>query len=286
MRFVSYLDGSAPALAVRIGEELVNLTAQGFPATLDELLILGSAGMQSVQRAVDSARQRSAISGITWLPPLLRPPKAIAVGLNYADHAAEAKLPTSAFPTLFQRYSSSWVAHQAAMIRPRASTHFDYEGELVVIIGTAGRHIAKQDALRHVAGYSAFNEGSIRDFQMRTSQWLIGKNFDASGAFGPEFVTADELPPGATGLRLQTRLNGRSVQDGNTRDMIFDVASLISVCSEAFTLSVGDIIITGTPAGVGFSRKPPLFMKAGDVCEIEIEGIGTLSNPIVDEITA
>lgn len=283
MRFVSYLDGSAPALAVRLEHELVNLTAQGFPATLDELLNLGPSGLESVQRAVKSATQRSPIEGVRYLPPLQRPPKATAVGLNYADHAAETKLTTAGYPVLFHRYPSSWVAHRAALVRPARSSHFDYEGELVVVIGKPGRYISKQDALAHVAGYSIFNEGSVRDYQLRTSQWMIGKNFDASGAFGPELVTADELPPGAVGLRLQTRLNGRQVQDASTQDMIFDVPTLIATCSEAFALSIGDIIITGTPAGVGFTRKPPLFMQAGDVCEVEVEGIGILHNPVLDE---
>jgi 2-keto-4-pentenoate hydratase/2-oxohepta-3-ene-1,7-dioic acid hydratase in catechol pathway len=151
------------------------------------------------------------------------------------------------------------------------------------VIGKRGRYIPKEKALGFVAGYSVFNDGSIRDYQFKSTQWLMGKNFDATGPLGPDFVTADELPPGAIGLQLMTRLNGQVMQNANTRDMIFDIATLVSTASEAMTLEPGDLIVSGTPAGVGFARKPPVWMKNGDVCEVEIEGVGTLSNPIKDE---
>ncbi|MBV7482185.1 fumarylacetoacetate hydrolase family protein [Bordetella sp. BOR01] len=217
------------------------------------------------------------------MPPLHNPSKAIAVGLNYHDHAVESSMPAPSYPVLFQRYASSWVAHGEPLVLPKLSAEFDFEGELVVVIGKAGRYIDPDTALGHVAGYSIFNDGSIRDYQFKTPQWLMGKNFDHSGAFGPEFVTEDELPAGAKGLRLRTRLNGTTVQDASTRDMIFDVPRLVATCSQAFTLRPGDMIISGTPAGVGFARKPPLYMKAGDVCEVEIEGLGTLSNAVIAE---
>jgi 2-keto-4-pentenoate hydratase/2-oxohepta-3-ene-1,7-dioic acid hydratase in catechol pathway len=175
------------------------------------------------------------------------------------------------------------VGHGAALVRPRVSEQFDYEGELLVVIGKAGRYIGKERALDHVAGYSIFNDGSIRDYQFKSTQWMMGKNFDATGSFGPEFVTADEVPAGAVGLQLRTRLNGQVLQDANTRDMIFDVATLVSTCSEPMALRPGDMIISGTPAGVGAARKPPVWMKSDDVCEIEIEGLGILRNPVVDE---
>jgi acylpyruvate hydrolase len=168
-------------------------------------------------------------------------------------------------------------------VRPRVSDKFDYEGELVVVIGRGGRAISKDAALSHVIGYSIFNDASVRDYQMKSTQWTMGKNFDGTGAFGPHLVTADELPAGGAGLRLQTRLNGKVVQDASTAELIFDVKTLISLLSEAFTLESGDIIVSGTPSGVGFARKPPLWMKAGDVCEVEIEGVGTLVNPVADE---
>jgi 2-keto-4-pentenoate hydratase/2-oxohepta-3-ene-1,7-dioic acid hydratase in catechol pathway len=175
------------------------------------------------------------------------------------------------------------MGHGSPIVRPKVSMQLDYEGELVAVIGKAGRHIAKADALSHVAGYSICNDASVRDYQFKSAQWTIGKNFDNTGPFGPVFVTADALPPGAAGLQLQTRLNGVVVQSASTSSLIFDVATLVSLLSEAVCLLPGDIIVTGTPSGVGLARKPPLWMKHGDVCEVEIEGIGTLTNPIRDE---
>ena len=282
MRLIAFHSQGQPAIGLRLGQEVVDLTAAGLPATLDALLRAGPEGLVAAQRAGASARTRLALAGIAWLPPLQSPSKAIAVGLNYVDHAAEGNFEPPKYPVLFHRFPSSWVGHGQPLVRPHVSTQFDYEGELVVVIGKAGRYIDKAKALAHVAGYSLFNDGSIRDYQFKSAQWMMGKNFDRSGAFGPELVTADELPAGAAGLKLQTRLNGRVMQEADTRDMIFDVATLVSVCSEPFALQPGDIIIAGTPAGVGFARKPPVFMKAGDVCEVEIEGVGLLSNPVVD----
>jgi 2-keto-4-pentenoate hydratase/2-oxohepta-3-ene-1,7-dioic acid hydratase in catechol pathway len=272
------------ALGCRVSENIVDLTAAGGPASLDDVLNAGSGALAALETLAQSIKTSIPMYEVTrWLPPILAPSKAIAIGLNYADHAAEGNSEIPTYPVVFTRFSSSWVGHNAPIIKPRASVAFDYEAEMVVVIGKSGRHIAKSDALNHVAGYSIFNEGSARDFQSRTHQWTIGKNFDQSGGFGPWFVTADELPPGASGLRIQTRLNGRVLQDANTRDMIFDVATLVSVVSEVMALSPGDIIISGTPAGVGFSYNPPVWMQPGDVCEIEIEHIGILSNPIIAE---
>lgn len=282
MRILAFQNGSSSAIGVRAGDELVDLTALGLPSTLDELLKAGPEGIQAARRVLRGATKRRPLEGITWLAPVRSPSKAIAVGLNYTDHAAEANFDAPAYPVLFQRYASSWVGHEQALLRPRVSDEFDYEGELAIIIGKAGRYIGKADALAHVSGYSIFNDGSIRDYQFKSHQWMMGKNFDSSGAFGPEFVTVDELPTAARGLRLQTRLNGRVLQDANTSDMIFDVATLVSICSEPFALQPGDIIIAGTPAGVGFARTPKIFMKPGDVCEVEIEGIGILRNPVAD----
>jgi 2-keto-4-pentenoate hydratase/2-oxohepta-3-ene-1,7-dioic acid hydratase in catechol pathway len=169
------------------------------------------------------------------------------------------------------------------MIRPAQSEQFDYEVELAVIIGKRTRRATTQDALFSVAGYSVFNDGSVRDYQFKTSQWTIGKNFDSTGSFGPDFVSADELPPGAKGLRVTTRLNGTLVQDADTADMIFDVAATIAILSECMTLAIGDVIVMGTPSGVGFARTPQLWMKPGDICECAIEGVGSLRNPIAQE---
>jgi acylpyruvate hydrolase len=253
-----------------------------FPGTLDHLVGGGETALRSIGKDL-LAGQLFDQQQIHLLPPLSASPKIICIGLNYASHAKEGGFETPAYPAVFVRFHSSLIGHRSPLLRPRISDKLDYEGELVAVIGRGGRRIAKEDALSHVIGYSVFNDGSIRDYQMKSTQWTVGKNFNGTGAFGPYLVTSDEVPPGATGLKLRTRLNGQVVQDGNTSDLIFDVATLVSMLSEAFPLQSGDIIVTGTPSGVGFARKPPLFMKAGDVCEVEIEGIGTLVNPVADE---
>lgn len=223
------------------------------------------------------------LGAVKVLPPIPRPGKIICVGLNYADHAAESPYDAPTYPTLFPRFTTSLIADGDPIIRPRVSHELDFEGELVAVIGTTGRNIPKAKATSHVAAYSIFNDGSVRDYQFKAPQWTVGKNFDGTGAFGPYVVTADELPDGATGLHLETRLNGQVVQSASTSDMLFPVADLISIISEAITLEAGDIIVTGTPAGIGWARTPKLFMKPGDVVEVEIEGIGILRNPIADE---
>lgn len=172
------------------------------------------------------------------------------------------------------------------MIRPTASDSLDFEGEIAAVLGKGGRYISKDDALSCVAGYSLFNDGSVREYQFKSPQWTVGMNFDGTGAFGPDLVTADELPAGAKGLWLETRLNGEVVQAASTDDMVFDIASLISILSEAITLEPGDVIVTGTPSGIGWARTPRLLMKQGDVCEVSVEGIGTLRNVIADEQAA
>lgn len=282
MKFLSYRSGSAAGLAVDKDDGFVGLTTAdpGFPGTL--LSLVESGGDALAAAAVTLRRSGSPIDvgAVELLAPLI-PSKVICVGLNYADHAAESNMALPEFPTLFSRFASSIIAPGAPIRLPRVSAALDYEGELAVVIGKRGRYIPKEHALDHVAGYSTFNDASIRDYQLRTPQWTIGKNFDGTGAFGPVMVTADALPPGASGLAIQTRLNGQVMQSSSTDQLIFDVATLIATTSEAMTLEPGDVIITGTPAGVGGARKPQLFMKAGDVCEVEIEGIGVLRNPVV-----
>jgi 2-keto-4-pentenoate hydratase/2-oxohepta-3-ene-1,7-dioic acid hydratase in catechol pathway len=175
------------------------------------------------------------------------------------------------------------VGHLQPMIRPKVSDKFDYEAELAFVVGKRAKHLTTANALDCLAGYSAFNDGSLRDYQRKSTQWTIGKNFDATGGFGPWLVTPDELPAGAAGLRIQSRLNGKVMQDANTQDFLWDVVESLRIITECMTLEPGDVIITGTPAGVGYARNPPVWMAPGDVCEIEIEGIGILSNPIIDE---
>ncbi len=253
-----------------------------FPGTLDQVIRSGSQGLVDTAGVLSAGRAFD-MASVTPLPPLSRPPKIICVGLNYRDHANESGLQVPEDPALFARFTSSLVAHDAPIRRPAESDKLDYEGELVAVIGAGGRRIARSAALDHVAGYSIFNDASIRDFQLRTPQWTMGKNFDGTGAFGPSMVTADELPAGARGLKIETRLNGETMQSASTESLIFDVATLISMISVGITLEPGDVIVTGTPSGVGGARKPPVFMKAGDVCEVEIERLGILRNRVVDD---
>lgn len=252
---------------------------KGFPGDLVELIAQGSDALRGAGDALKGGAVID-LDDVTYLPPIDRAGKIICVGLNYADHSAESGFKVPEYPTIFARFNSSLIGHKAAIIRPPQSDQLDYEGELVAVIGKGGRNIPLSSALYHVAGYSIFNDGSIRDYQTKTPQWTVGKNFDGTGAFGPYFVTPEDLPSGAIGLKLETRLNGQVVQSATTKDMIFSVADQISMLSEAFTLEAGDILVTGTPAGVGLARTPQLWMKPGDICEVEIEGLGTLVNPI------
>ena len=223
------------------------------------------------------------VAQITPSLVLARPGKIVCLGLNYAEHAREGGYAVPDYPAMFLRAATSMIAAEAPMILPNASVTFDYEAELMVIIGKGGRHIAAENALEHVFGYSTFNDGSVREYQRKTHQWTAGKNFDGTGAVGPYVVTPDEVPAGAAGLQISTRLNGRVLQNSNTSDMIFPVARTIAIVSEIMTLEPGDMIAFGTPPGVGHARDPQVWMKAGDVVEVEIEGIGICRNPIVAE---
>ena len=247
-----------------------------------DILRLGASGVR-LHDLLSSALPAVDPATVTFLPPILKPPKIICVGLNYADHTQESPYEQPDYPTLFLRVSTSLIGHGAALERPLCSDSLDFEGELAVVLGSGGRHIGKDRALECVFGYSVFNDGSVRDYQFKSPQWTVGKNFDRTGAFGPYVVTADELPAGAKGLLLQTRLNGAVVQSANTDDMIHDVASLISTISEAITLQAGDVIVAGTPSGIGWARDPKLLMRHGDVVEVSIERIGALINPVRDE---
>lgn len=280
MRLVSYALAGRTGLALRTSDGLRDLG----PRSLESVLAAGPEALAACAAADGSLLDPAAIA---YRPVLERPGKILCIGLNYVDHAAESPyLKVPDYPAVFPRFSSSLVGHGAPIVRPSVSQDLDFEGEVAVIVGRSGRHIPKAAALDHVAGYSIFNDASLRDYQFKSAQWTVGKNFDGTGPFGPEFVTADELPPGAHGLKIETRLNGAVVQSASTADMCFDVATLVSIISEVMTLEAGDVIMTGTPAGVGFARKPPLFMRDGDVCEVEVEGLGILSNPVRDEAAA
>jgi len=285
MRFTVFSDGELEGLAVAgsNGEFRGFLSGDAkYPGPLDALIRRGRAALDAAAPVLLSGPVVD-LDRVRLLPPLPAPGKIICVGLNYVDHSIESGFKPPDYPTIFTRFASSLVSAGAPIIRPRVSTQLDYEGEMVAVIGVGGRHIPEDSALNHVIGYSIFNDASIRDFQKKAPQWTMGKNFDGTGAFGPCLVTADELPPGGKNLHIQTRLNGTVVQDASTGDMVFGIARLVSILSEAITLSPGDIIVSGTPAGVGMARNPPLYMKHGDVCEVEIEGIGILRNTVEDE---
>ena len=286
MRFVAYDEQGVSGLAVAASDGRYRGLRAGDPGFPGALTSLVAAGQGALHAAADRLLRQGRpveLDAVTVLPPLPAPGKIICVGLNYVDHSLESGFQPPPVPTIFLRVASTLVGHGAPILRPTVSEQLDYEGEMVAVIGKAGRHIPAERALDHVIGYSVFNEGSVRDWQSKGPQWTLGKNFDATGAFGPAFVTADELPPGGKGLRLQTRLNGRVVQTASTDDMIFDIPAIIAFVTQAMTLAPGDIIVSGTPAGVGMARKPQLFMKPGDVCEVELERVGLLRNPIQAE---
>ncbi len=284
MRFAAYEIDGRRGLAVERNGSWHGLMAcdAGYPGDLDALLARGA----SFAEVADGLARGSAVDldAARLLPPFGRPNKIICVGLNYLDHSAETGFEKQTYPTVFARFASSLIGHGEAIVMPPQSSQLDYEGELAAVIGTGGRNIPRERALDHVAGYALFNDATLRDYQFRTPQWTMGKNFDGTGAFGPWFVTADALPRGCKGRCIQTRLNGKVVQEASTSDMIFDVETLIVLLSEVMTLQAGDVIVTGTPAGVGMAREPQLWMKPGDVCEVEIEGLGVLRNPIAKAV--
>jgi acylpyruvate hydrolase len=285
MRFAAYRQGSIEGLAA-VGSHGVFrgylASDESYPGRLSDLISRGDEYLRAAGKAL-LAGPAIDLSTVTMLPPLSAPGKIICVGLNYSDHSAESGYEVPGYPTIFARFASSLIGHGAPIIRPSVSDQLDFEGEFVAVIGRGGRSIDQSSAVDHVAGYSLFNDASVRDYQFKAPQWTMGKNFDGTGAFGPWFVTADEMPPGCRGLQLQTRLNGEVVQKASTSDMVFDVARLIAVLSEALTFEAGDIIVTGTPSGVGLARRPPLWIKPGDVCEVELEGLGVLSNPVAQQ---
>lgn len=270
-RYGACVEGGVIDLHSRFGKRFPTLTAALRAGALDEFR------EHTAARGPDFGLAEARLS-----PPVLDPGRIVCIGLNYKTHIEETGRDLPDYPALFIRHPESHVGHGEAMIRPKASDQYDYEGELAFIIGKSGRHIPTAQALDHVAGYSCYNDGSIRDFQAHTRQFTPGKNFWRSGAFGPWLVTADEIPdPGA--LTLETRLNGRVMQHAPTADLLFDIPYLIHYLSTVFPLRPGDVVSTGTTGGVGKARKPPVFMKAGDRIEVEISGIGVLANPIEDE---
>lgn len=278
MRVAKVSRGGQVGVAVKTADGIKAVFGNEAVSDLDALIASGA----GLARAAEAAERGEAVeeASLAFLPPLIRAPKIVCLGLNYKDHAAESGMAIPEFPTVFGRFNSSLVGHGAPIIKPSFSDQLDYEAELVAVIGKGGKDIAKEQALGHVAAYSVFNDGSVRDYQLKTPQWTVGKNFDDTGAFGPWLVTPDELPAGAAGLKIEARLNGEVVQSSNTGQMIFPVAETIALLSRCFKLEAGDLLVMGTPSGVGVARKPQLFMKDGDTIEIEIEQIGLLVNPV------
>lgn len=288
MRLITFDKDGAATLGVRAGSEVVDLSiaAPDLPSDLPAILSKGAEALQAAAAAAKRAgsNARRPLDRLKFLPPIPRPGKMVGVGMNYFEHLAEAGIfEKPQFPGMYLRGPTSLVGHNQPMIRPKLSEQLDYEGELLFVVGRRAHHVPEAEALSYVAGYSVFNDGSVRDYCMIPLALVAGKNFDTTGGFGPEFVTADELPPGAGGLTLQTRLNGAVMQKDNTKNMFWNVAKIIEIVSGCMTLEPGDIVATGSCGGVGMMRKPPLWMKPGDVVEVEIEGIGVLRNPIVDE---
>jgi 2-keto-4-pentenoate hydratase/2-oxohepta-3-ene-1,7-dioic acid hydratase in catechol pathway len=221
------------------------------------------------------------LSEVKLLPCVPRPGKIICLGVNYIDHAKEGGNTIGDYPSIFLRCATSLLAHGAPLRMPKVSDKLDFEAELAVVIGRTTRFVSQEEALKSVFAYACFNDATLRDYQRKTAQWTIGKNFDNTGAFGPCMVTPDELPAGCSGVRIESRLNGQVMQSANTGDMAFGVARTIALLSESLTLEPGDVVVMGTPGGVGYARTPPVWMKAGDRIEIEIEGIGILVNEVV-----
>ena len=283
MRLMSFQNEAGRRLGLVLGEEVVDLAAVDSNISTDmaTFLQLGEQGRMTAVAAASQGTFRYRRSAVRPLIPIERPGKIVCLGLNYASHVAESPNVKPDYPMIFLRSSTSLLADGENMLLPGVSSQLDYEGELVAIVGKRAKDVSESDALSAVAAYGVFNDGSIRDYQRKTSQWTIGKNFDATGAIGAEVVTADALPNGAQGLQLESKLNGQVVQSASTSDMLFGVAETIALLSQCMTFEPGDLLVMGTPSGVGVARKPQLFMKPGDVCEVNIERVGRVRNFIV-----
>jgi len=289
MKIVAFEGEGGPRLGVAAGDYVVDLQAADpkVPADLGEWLAKNNGDTKPLgeiaKRAPAGARKP--LPALKYALPVGRPGKIICLGLNYLEHVKEGSQRDNIpkFPTIFMRGLTSLVPHGEPIIRPQVSETLDYEAELILVVGKRAKHLTAANATSCIAGYSCGNEGSVREFQRKTTQWDMGKNFDRTGGFGPWLVTADELPDAAKGLKIQSRLNGTVMQSDNTDNMMFPVVEMLVYVTQGITLEPGDVIFTGTPSGVGHARKPPVWMKNSDTVEVEIQGIGTLRNPIADE---
>jgi acylpyruvate hydrolase len=284
MRLLSYRAPEGAAWAVQVEGGVVEGHRLGMPPATDLITLMAACvndpGLGAKIAARAAAQQPTPLSTLALLPVVPQPGKIICLGVNYIDHAKEGGNQIGDYPAIFLRCATSLLAHGATLHVPKVSSHLDFEAELAVVIGRRARWVTEADALGAVFGYACFNDATLRDYQRKTTQWTIGKNFDDTGGFGPCLVSADELPPGCVGLHIESRLNGRVMQSANTADMAFGVARTIALLSESLTLEPGDVVVMGTPGGVGYARTPPVWMRPGDTIEVEIEGIGVLSNPV------
>jgi 2-keto-4-pentenoate hydratase/2-oxohepta-3-ene-1,7-dioic acid hydratase in catechol pathway len=285
MRLATILTPKGPSACIQQGLNYVELHATD-PALPCSVRALLAAGPEALRAAAKAAQSPSAVkheaAKVKLLAPVPDPQKIICLGLNYRDHAAESGAPIPRDPVLFSKYPTALVGHGEAIVLPSVSHEVDYEAELVIVVGRRGRHLRPDEAPAYVAGYTVGHDVSARDWQLKKDgkQWMVGKTFDTFAPVGPVLVTADEVPdPHRLPIRL--RLNGQTMQDSNTSQMIFGVGATLAYLSQVFTLEPGDLIFTGTPPGVGMARKPPVFLKGGDVVEVEIEGLGMLRNPVV-----
>ena len=281
MKLISFSKNGREGFGALSGEDVVALTGLSGATTLRALLEADGLGAARDKAAAGAADFK--LADCTLLPPITNPSKVLCVGINYVEHAAEAGRTVGQYPVIFQRYADTLIGHGAAMLKPKVSEKFDYEGELAVVIGKGGGHISKDDAMAHVAGYSCFNDASARDWQFHTHQYGMGKNFRTSGPFGPWLLTADEVPD-YRNLRIRTLVNGQELQNDTPAKLAFDIPHLISYISQALDWRPGDVLATGTPSGIGFKRNPPILLKDGDTVDIVIDGLGTLSNPVRDEV--
>ncbi|WP_186142846.1 fumarylacetoacetate hydrolase family protein [Burkholderia gladioli] len=288
MKLVTFRSGDTTRLGVIDGNDVVDLNQAdaSVPANLRAALMSGIDLNAAARRAIASGEHRVPFASIKLAPVVPDPGKIVCLGHNFYDHAKEGGNLKPVYPLIFFRGASSLIAHEDPVIRPRVSEKLDYEAELMIVIGKRARHVKRYDALEYVFGYACFNDVSVRDYQKRTSQWTIGKNFDGTGSFGPWLVTADELPPGAEGLKLRLVLNGQVMQQASTADMIWGVAETIELLSECMTLEPGDVVAMGTPAGVGWARDPSVWLRQGDRVEVDIERVGRLQNTVQDEVSA
>ncbi len=287
MRLCTIQSGGKAAVGVKTGNgKVIDLSKQmpRGPKSVVEILAGGKKLQQAVLKACAKPKAGATVSekSAKYLPPVPNPGKILCIGLNYRKHAEETGSAIPDYPLVFTRFNNTLVPHNGKLLRPSHSNQFDWEAELAVIIGKKCRNVPKAKALGVIGGYACFNDGSLRDWQRKSGgQFTLGKGFDGTGGFGPDIVTPEELPPGGSPLRIMTRVNGKTMQDSSTDDLIFDVPTLVHELSTVMSLDPGDVIITGTPSGVAMARKPPNWLKPGDVCEIEIEKIGVLRNPVV-----